>query len=112
MIVLVNKYFPGKGFAGITLWPFVILKEEAYRKDKVLLNHERIHYKQQAELLVLPFYLWYCIEFLIKYPLYRNFYLTYRNLSFEREAYAYEKDLSYCSKRKFWGFLSFLHSKS
>jgi hypothetical protein len=77
-----------------------------------LLNHERIHYKQQAELLVLPFYLWYCIEFLIKYPLYRNFYLTYRNLSFEREAYAYEKDLAIAAKENFGTSLKFLRSKS
>lgn len=112
MIVIVNKYFPGKGFAGITLWPFVIINEKVLSSDPVFLNHERIHYKQQEELLVLPFYLWYFIEFMFKYPIYRDFYLTYRNLSFEREAYSNERDLTYCSKRKFWAFIKFLSRKA
>jgi hypothetical protein len=31
--------------------------------DKVFVNHEKIHLRQQLELLVLPFYVWYIIEF-------------------------------------------------
>ncbi|WP_246054155.1 MULTISPECIES: hypothetical protein [Antarcticibacterium] len=101
-----------KGFAGITLWPFVILRNKGLKQDPVFLNHERIHYKQQAELLVIPFYIWYFLEFILKYAFYKDPYLTYRNLSFEREAYSHERDLAYCSKRKLWSFTRFLSRKA
>lgn len=90
-------------YRGITLWPFIILKKE-YREDKVLVNHEKIHLRQQIELLILPFYLWYGIEFLIRYFQYNSWDKAYRNISFEREAYQNEKELDYLGKRKVWGF--------
>jgi hypothetical protein len=31
--------------------------------------------------------------------------MAYRNISFEREAYANEKDLDYLKRRSFFGFL-------
>lgn len=110
MIVLVNKYLLGKGFSGITLWPFVILKTKSLQKDEVFLNHERIHYLQQQEMLVLPFYFLYAAEFLVGWIKYRNFYIAYKNISFEREAYANEKDLSYCKNRSFWNFRDYFSS--
>ncbi len=94
-------------YRGITLWPFIILKKE-YLTNKVLLNHEKIHLRQQIELLIFPFYLWYGIEFLIRYLQYKSWDKAYRNISFEREAYANEKNLEYLERRKFWGYLIFL----
>lgn len=72
-----------------------------------MLNHERIHLRQQIELLIIPFYLCYGIEFIIRYFQYKNWDKAYRNISFEREAYGNESDLEYLKKRKFWGFLKF-----
>ena len=93
---------------GLSLWPFIILKEDALKADEVLINHERIHLKQQRELLILPFYLWYVAEWLFRTVLYLNSYRAYQNISFEREAYANEKDMQYLSKRRFFGFLQYL----
>lgn len=108
MIVLVNKFILAKGFKGISLWPFIILKNEAFKNDPVLLNHEKIHLKQQAELLVIFFYLWYAIEYLIRISQYKKRFLAYRNISFEREAYTNEKNLNYSIARRRWSFLSYL----
>lgn len=108
MIVLVNKFILAKGFKGISLWPFIILKNEAFKNDPVLLNHEKIHLKQQAELLVIFFYLWYAIEYLIRILQYKKRFLAYRNISFEREAYTNEKNLNYSIARRRWSFLSYL----
>lgn len=108
MILIVNKYLLGKGFRGVSIWPFVILKDKITARDPVFINHEKIHLKQQLELLILPFYIWYLAEFFIKYLQYRDFYLAYRNISFEREAYANEKDLHFTGKRKFWNFRKYL----
>jgi hypothetical protein len=35
---------------------------------------------------------------------YKNGFLAYKNIVFEREAYANESDLSYLRQRKFFGF--------
>lgn len=108
MIVLVNRFLLRKKFVGVALWPFLIIKNHALKADVIFMNHERIHLRQQVELLVLPFYLWYGIEYIIRLLQYRNRYMAYRNISFEREAYAKENDLSYLKKRPFLGFLGFL----
>jgi hypothetical protein len=108
MIVLVNRYLLRKNFLGITLWPFIILKKKELRLDTVFINHEKIHLRQQIELLILVFYLWYIIEYLIRLLQYRSRRPAYRNISFEREAYANEKDLDYLKKRSFWNFLKYL----
>lgn len=108
MIVLVNKFLLAKGFNGISLWPFVILKDKIMKNDPVLLNHESIHLKQQAEMLVLFFYLWYFFEFVVRFFQYKNKYLAYRNISFEREAYRNELNMNYIKDRSFWDFLKYL----
>ena len=108
MILIVRPQFLRKNFNGITLWPFVIVKHLDLCENAVFLNHERIHLRQQVELLVVFFYVWYGFEFLIKWLIYRNKYLAYRNISFEKEAYAREGDFQYLKKRKVWNFLKFL----
>ena len=90
------------------MWPFIILKEGALRKDDVLINHERIHLKQQQELFIIPFYLLYISEWLLRTLLYLNSYRAYQNISFEREAYANEDDMEYLSQRKAYSFLNYL----
>lgn len=109
MIVLVNPNLIRKGFLGITLWPFVILKERRLKMDEVFMNHERIHLRQQAEMLIVFFYVWYGIEFLLKWMRFKNKKAAYYAISFEREAYKNEKDLNYIKKRPFWGFISYLY---
>lgn len=108
MIVVVNKYLLAKGFKGISLWPFVILKHKSLAKDSVFMNHERIHLRQQIEMLILPFYLWYSLEFLLRFVQFQNAYLAYKNISFEREAYENESDLNYYRKRHLWNFTDYL----
>lgn len=78
----------------------------------LLLNHERIHLRQQAELLILPFYIWYVLEYFIRLVRYKDKKRAYRNISFEREAYANEANPDYSKNRKFWAFLKFLNTKN
>ena len=110
MIVIVFKYLMPKWARGITLFPFIILSDTLDRDNAVLLNHEKIHIRQQLEMLVLPFFVFYLIEFLLGFIKYRNWHLAYRNISFEREAYANEKNLDYLKSRSFWNFLKYFLS--
>ncbi len=108
MILIVSKKLLSGRFKGISLWPFVILGNEHLKKDDYFLNHEKIHLRQQLEMLVLFFYIWYAVEFFVRYLDCKNGMLAYRNISFEREAYRRERDLAYLCNRPFWAFLKFL----
>jgi len=108
MFFVVSKFLVRKGFNGITIWPFVIAREKQFKEDEVFVNHEKIHLRQQVELLIVIFYVWYSLEFIVRLFQYKKRNLAYRNISFEREAYAKEKDLNYLKKRSFWGFLSYM----
>lgn len=108
MPIVVNKYLIGRKFVGLTLWPFIIVKDSRLKEDATFVNHEQIHLNQQRELLVLPFYIWYVLEYFIRWIQYRDANLAYRNISFEREAYFNEDDLFYLKYRKPWSFLRYL----
>jgi len=93
---------------GIALFPFVLLKKKYMAFDQVLLNHEKIHLRQQAELLVIPFYLLYLLFYFTNLVIYRSHQKAYLNNPFEKEAYAHEFDLNYLKKRKAFSFKKFL----
>lgn len=93
---------------GIALFPFIILNARlSDERQKVLINHERIHIRQQIELLVLPFYILYSINYLINRVKYGSHDKAYRNIIFEREAFAQESNPNYLSNRKMWMFLNY-----
>lgn len=108
MIVIASKYLVPKGYIGITLFPFIFVREAKLMQHLLLLNHERIHLRQQAELLIIPFYIWYVVEYLIRLLHYKNKKQAYRNISFEREAYTNEGNPDYSKTRKFWNFIKYL----
>ncbi len=107
-MILVNRFLLRKNYLGISLWPFIIVRHRKLCADAVFINHERIHLRQQAEMLVFFFYLWYMMEFLIRWLQYKNRYLAYKNISFEREAYQNEANLQYLKKRRLWEFTGYL----
>ena len=107
MFVIVSRYLIPKGFRGITLFPFIVVSQKNLKQNEVIINHEKIHIRQQIELLILPFFIWYGIEFFMKWIIYKDKNVAYRNISFEREAYSNEKDLHYLKQRSFWNFLKY-----
>ena len=106
-MILISKYIVPRGYLGITIFPFMFLKYKSLKGNAVLINHEKIHLRQQLELLIIPFFFIYTFEFLFRLIQYKNWKLAYRNISFEREAYINEKDLDYLKSRSFWSFLRY-----
>lgn len=94
--------------SGMALFPFILVSEEKDRFNKVLINHERIHLRQQVELLVLPFYVLYLLNYLYHYLKLRNHDKAYMAICFEREAYANERNLQYLPSRKWFSWLRYL----
>jgi hypothetical protein len=106
-----NWWFFSKGVIAMSLFPFIFVdksyeEHSTFEKYNITLNHEEIHIRQQLEMLVLFFYLWYGIEYLLKLITYGKG--AYMALSFEREAYMNDIDEGYLKTRKFWSFLKYL----
>lgn len=108
MFLIVSKYLVPKGYNGLTIFPFVMIRDDFDKDNKVLINHEKIHIKQQLQLLVLPFFVWYMMEFLFRWIQFKDKNRAYRNISFEREAYANEQNLNYINEMPFWSFRNYL----
>ncbi len=105
MIVITVPFLNVKGMA---LFPFVLLRDKKGLQDPILINHERIHLQQQLELLIVPFYLVYLVNYLYQLISTFDHQAAYRNIIFEQEAYDHEKELNYLRKRKRFGFLDYL----
>ncbi|MDE5811754.1 MAG: hypothetical protein K2H61_05550 [Muribaculaceae bacterium] len=94
----------------VNLFGTIWVRDPRWISNQVI-NHERIHTRQQLELLFIPFYLLYLLEWLIRLLIYRNSYRAYRNLSMEREAYANQANFAYLSSRRPYAWLRYLRYK-
>lgn len=97
---------------GISLFPFIFLKNAKDKNNKVLINHEKIHIRQQLELVLVFFYFLYLAEYFYWLLKYKNKEIAYRSISFEREAYTNENNLNYLKQRKCWSFVKFYQNKT
>lgn len=95
MKIIRNSLIPFGGFGAVNLFGIIFAKKDM-KIDPVVENHEAIHTRQMRELGYVFFYLIYVFEWIWRLLLPGN---AYRNLSFEREAYDHQSDLSYLSHR-------------
>ena len=117
-----NKHIPVQGFKAFFFCGILFVRGNA-KIDDVTMNHERIHSKQYVEtgitfaILLLPlifiglwwlwltlsvfaFYILYVIEWFVKLFVYKfDNRKAYRNVSFEREAYANDGNVNYLNVR-------------
>lgn len=110
MKIIYNNLIPFKGFIAINLFGVLFVRNEYKERFEsegfatTTLNHESIHTEQIKELGYIFFYIWYLIEWLLRLP----FGNAYYNISFEREAYANEKNKKYLQTRKRYSFLKYM----
>lgn len=102
------KYFAGKFVSAMALWPFILVKNLETKESQVTIHHEKIHIRQQLEMLIIPFYIVY-LGFYIYYRLKGSSHmLAYLRIPFEKEAYCEESNFDYLQKRKFWAWRFFI----
>jgi hypothetical protein len=104
------KYFAHSSVQGITLYPFILVRHQSSLQDKQLIHHEQIHIQQQAELLVIPFYILYLSNYAINLLIYKKHYKAYRNICFEREAYDNEDNSDYLLYRHWGAWFKYLRT--
>ena len=112
MIIVCQRCLKNTKINGITLFPFIILRNKADKINPVLINHEKIHLRQQLELLIVFFYIWYVVDYFYRYSKLKNGHLAYKSICFEREAYAMESDPHYLKNRKLWGFWKYTKNRN
>lgn len=100
-------WFPS--IAGITLFPFIILRKEMRGSTEaaITINHERIHIRQQIELLVVVFAVWYVASFFRGLLRGLTLYEAYRDIIFEREAFDRMYDPGYLKERRMFAFMKY-----
>lgn len=96
-----------KNILGITIFPFIFCNRNL-DIDDILINHERIHIRQQLELLVIPFYIMYGLEYIYNIFKFGNNYTAYKNISFEKEAFDNETNMNFLKKRPVWNFRKYI----
>ena len=74
MIVCTNLVF--KGFSGFSLWPFIFVRPE-HRSDIALIEHELVHYREQAWIM----------------PVWVMLYLVSRKFRLAAEVRAYNRQI-------------------
>ena len=103
MKIIRNNILPFSGFSAMNLFGILFVRKNVRLSEKTL-NHEAIHTAQWKELWYIGFILWYLVEWLIRLPKGN----AYRNISFEREAYANDDNLTYLETRRRFAFVKYL----
>ncbi len=101
-------HIPRLHVRGMALYPFILFRNRQISSDKVILNHELIHHRQQVELWILPFYVLYALHYLLNRMKYPDHHTAYRNIAFEREAYAHDAEPDYLQKRTRFAFSKYI----
>ena len=107
MRIIHSNILTPKGYKAITILNVIFVRKgcDMTMED---VNHENIHWEQEKELAFVGFYLLYVLEFLIRLLVMRNWHKAYRNISFEREAYANQGAWFYLDVRKHYSWIHFL----
>ena len=115
MKIIRNNIIPVKGFKAINLFGVLFVRGNAVISEKTL-RHEHIHTMQMREMLYVPFYLWYGVEYVIRFfgwlfeeekPCNPND-KPYDRMSFEKEAYGNEHDVEYPKTRKHYSWFKYI----
>lgn len=86
----------------------VILIRKGYEMSDRTKRHELIHFAQQREMLYIFAYLFYLVEFILKFLLLWSWRKAYRSLSMEVEAYGHQDDEGYLDSRKPFAFIKYI----
>lgn len=83
------------------MWPFMIVRTEEEYLRPWLANHERIHLRQQGEMLVVGAMLLHVVEWFVgRVVLRKSRAEAYFWMSMEQEAYLNQHDAGYLGRRK------------
>ena len=95
------------GVTGLAPFPGVVLLAQDLPLGDArtrLLQHERIHHRQQLECLIVPFYMLYAGMYVWQRLRGHGHWGAYERIPFEREAYAHEGETAYLRHRPWYAW--------
>ena len=105
----VNPKRVPKGYSAITWFPWLAYYASQEAMTARSMRHEEIHGRQQTEMLILFFYIWYGIEYLfLRYIKRFPHSVAYHSISFEKEAYENDWNNEYLKKRKLFAWVKYI----
>lgn len=131
-IIIYNNLIPLKGYTAITLWPLIFARKSRKPLKAYEENHEKIHLRQQLEVLLLSaaviaaviwlsglswwwmllslavYYAGYGLDYAVRRILYRSHLEAYRNIATEQEAYLNQYDRAYLRQRRPFTWVKYL----
>ena len=101
--MILNSLIPFKGFVAMNLFGIFLIRKDEWLKESEMekmqtIRHENIHTAQMRELLYIPFYVIYILEWFVR--LFTHPKSAYMGISFEREAYENSTNPDYLLTRK------------
>lgn len=103
------KHFPFKGYMGLTLCPWIFIREDCKKRfSKKAERHETTHALQQLECLWIFFLILYGLEYIIKLLCTFSHKRAYRSISFEQEAYDHEDEVYYNDVRELYAWTKYV----
>lgn len=118
MKIIYNNIIPFDGFKAIVIGPCIFARNGC-KIDDTCIRHERIHWEQQKELVIIGFYLLYLLIWLWEimrcafnrsrgmYSANRRlniFMRAYYSIALEREAYRHQNEKDYISLRRHYAW--------
>jgi hypothetical protein len=73
-----------------------------------IIHHEKIHARQQLEMAWIFFFLWYAIEFIVRFLKLRDPMKAYKHISHEKEAFVNEDNHDYLKNRRPYAWINYL----
>ena len=94
-------------YTGLSFFIFIWITREP-NDQKQLIHHEKIHFWQQVEMLFVFHWLFYGVFYLLGRMTGQCHYIAYRYNPFEIEAYTYDGDEDYLTKRRAFAWIGFV----
>ena len=134
--IIYNNIIPFQGYTAITLWPLILARKSAKPLKAHAENHEKIHLRQQLEVLIasaavmavvrwlaniswwwmllsfVVYYTGYDIDYAIRCFAYGSANEAYRNIAVEQEAYLNQYDMAYLKQRKPFAWVRYIGRKT
>lgn len=114
-MIVKTTWFPFGDYDAMAVWPFIFVKGEVKESS---IKHEKIHFEQQKELLLIGFYILYVLFFVVRFlflflaDLNKSFQECWDSAyywnPFEKEAYTHEQNENYCKERKHFAWFKYL----
>lgn len=87
-------------FAAQSIFIFIVLRDKELADSARLINHEKIHFKQQLELLFVGQWILYVVFYFRNLIKYKDHHKAYMLIPFEKEAYANDRNMNYLKNRR------------